>query len=241
MVDILPSKAGKGLKVKNFEIGCARIIGVDVPEGEEVETLFNGPNGLLSYGFIETEEGIITTNDLSSRIANNYVLVKIEDNAVSTINSAKEICEIFELSDNDADTLDQYITALATDRQLVLNRDEDLAGNPLMYFTNTVDNEISEVWASGDVSKAREMYDSINASPDFRAEYKNNSFIKMFLMALISACQDRYNKVNRDERITRAAAVLGSIRYWNDGQLYKPTVRDIENYLDSVKDSILVE
>lgn len=247
-VDIIPTQAGRGLRIRDFEIGCARIVEADF--GNE----YNDTNddfveilektglsvGCSAYNDEEDGDKLLFDKDLSN--AKNYVLVKIDnDGQVYTINTAMDICHIFDLPESDADMLDKYIGALANDRQLVMGSAKDDNENPIMFFTNKVDAEITKDYINGELEDATKKYFGIMSSADYRAEYISDNFIKMFLIAIITSSQDRYNKVHRDETLREIANMLMSIDYWHDGQLCNPSILDIENYINDIKSVIRVK
>ena len=242
-VDIIPTQAGNGLKIKDFEIGCARIVEVDFGNNENF--IDNLEKTGLSAGCTvhhdeETGTKLFFDNDLSN--AKNYVLVKIDkDNNVSTINSAKDICEIFDLPESDVEMLNMYIGALANDRQLIMDFAKDDDDASIMFFTNIVDAEITQDYINGELEDATNKYMKIMDSADYRAEYISDNFIKMFLIAIITSSQDRYNRVHRDETLQKVADMLMDIKYWNDGQLCSPSILDIENYINDIKGVIRVK
>ena len=242
-VDIIPTQAGNGLKIKDFEIGCARIVEVDF--GNDAEFIDNLERTGLSVGCTmhrneSNGTDLFFDKDLSN--AKNYVLVKIDaEGQVSTINSAKDICDIFDLPDTDADMLNMYIGALAGDRQLVMGNAKDDDDTSIMFFTNRVDREITTDYIEGELKSATDKYMQIMGSADYRAEYFSDNFIKMFLIAIITSSQDRYNKVHRDETLKKVAEMLMDIKYWNDGQLCNPSILDIENYINDIKSVIRVK
>lgn len=233
-VDIIPTQAGRGLKIKDFEIGCARIVSINTDTPIEDDKT-------LSLGMTYSQDKGLFFDTKNIGSGKNYVLIKIEGDNVSTITSPKDICDIFELDEKDADTLGQYIGALANDRQLVLTIGKDLEGEDIMYFTNAFDKELSDDFRNGDIEKANEKYLSMMKSAEYRAEYTSDNFIKMFLIAIIQSSQDRYNKVNRNDKLLKVAELLTDIKYWNDGQLLNPSILDIENYINDIKSAIKVK
>lgn len=247
-VSVLPTQAGNGLKIKDFEIGCARIVGIE-SDGEEFDKTVEDAG--LTLGFTmphidgtkpEPEEKPVLFFEDSIENAKNYVLVKIDsNNEVSVINSAQDICDMFDLPEEDVKTLNLYMGALASDRQLKLNVVKDTDGEDVMFFTNLIDVEIMREYHDGELEIATAKYLNIMGSPDYRAEYFSDNFIKMFLISIITACQDRYNKVHRDDVLREVASILSSITYWHDGQLYKPSILDMENYINDIKGTIRVE
>lgn len=235
-VEIIPSQLGSGLKIKDFEVGCARIVDVELDNNTPEE------NGLsLGYMLIENEGDNVLYFEEDIKNANNYVLVKIENGTTTTLTNSKDICDIFELPETDAEILAQYIGALATDRQLVMKQTKDLNGDDLMFFTNSFDNELTQDYINGDIDAATSKYLSFMSSADYRAEHSSHNFIKMFLIAIITACQDRYNKVYRGDALEQAANILRNIKFWNDGQLCNPSILDIENYINDIKSIIRVQ
>ena len=60
----------------------------------------------------------------------------------------------------------------------------------------------------------------------------------MFLVALLNAGQDRYNKVHRDDVLYEVADKLKSISYFEDGVLLNPSVADIEDFCNKIKSVI---
>lgn len=246
-VNILPSKAGNGLKIRDFEIGCAKIVEVEEvkEEGSEKEPM-TFDELLESTGFsvgytvsMDAEEGPKVLFDSDFEDAKNYVLVMITKDGVSIITSTKEICDIFGLSDDDVEMLTKYIGALANDRQLSMQYLESEQG-PIMFFRNKVDVDITRNYLDGELDDAVQGALSIMRTSDFMTEYVSDSFIKLFLIALIKACQDRYNKVNRDDMLRQIAAYLEGITYWDDGQLYHSSILDIENYINDIKGVIRI-
>lgn len=239
---IIPSQAGNGLKIKDFEIGCAIIDKIEFPEGT-IQDVVKGDNLVPAMTLVAGEDGnhSLSLDYDKLSMANNFVLVKIDsEKNVTAIKSADEICDIFGLGLQDAEMLNGYIGALANDRQLVYNVGTDMDGDDFMFFTNLADAEIMEHLKNGDDVEAANLFNSILSNKDYMAEYSSRNFIKMFLIALIKACQDRFNKVNRDDVLRQVAGILGDIQYWDDGQLLKPSVLDIENYLTDIKSAIRI-
>ena len=245
-VAIIPTQAGNGLRINDFEIGCARITGVDTEEGVTIDDLVEKEGFSVGFslknpleGSEDTKPTLFFDDDFTN--AKNYVLVAIANDQVTSIDSPKDICDIFGLDEEDAEMLEKYIGALAADRQLVLHKVKGLDDEDIMFFTNVVEGDIVECYKNGDTEGATDHFMRIMNSPDYAAEYTSDNFIKMFLIALIQSCQDRYNKVHRDEILRQAADIISKITYWNDGQLCKPSLLDIENYINDIKGVIRVE
>ena len=245
----IPNQAGDGIKINDFMIGCARIVGVDTEKEETTfDDLIEKAGFSVGFDLKNPPEGsdekpmLFFDKDLAN--SKNYVLVIIagegEEKQVTTIDSAKDICDIFGLGDEDAEMLDNYIGALATDRQLVLHKTKDFDGNDVMFFTNVVENDITECYKAGDTEGATAHFMKIMGSADYASEYMSDNFIKMFLIALIRACQDRYNNVHRNDALREAAKIISGISYWDDGQLHRPSVLDIDNYINDIKGIITV-
>lgn len=237
-VDIIPSQMGNGLKIKDFEIGCAKIVEIQTEEGKTIEDVIFNDGLVAPISMVDTDAIYFDTKSLMG--SKNYVLVTIKDGAVSTITNVKEVVELFELDSDDADMLQQYIGALALDRNLVCSLTNDLDGEDMMFFTNAFDKELTNDFINGDLDAAKVKYSNMLTSPDFRTEHTTDNFIKMFLYALITACQDRYNKTNREAAIRKAADLISSIKFWEDGQLLSPSLTDIDDYLANVKSAIRI-
>ena len=236
-VTVLPSKTGNGLQINDLIIGCAQIVDVEVEENATLEGCMK--EGLLSAGMIlrETEDGNQELQFVTDSLKNsfNYVLVSIKDSECSIINNASEFGEIFGLPEDDIEMLGQYIGALAEDRNLVMN-----IVNDTMVFTNNFHMALTYDHFHGNDKDATVKFIRAYERPEFRAEISSHNFIKMFLIALITAAQDRYNKVNREETLYKVAKELTNIKYWDDGKLLNPSIADVEEFLDKIKSIIRV-
>lgn len=246
-VDIIPGLSGDGIKVMDFEVGCAKVTEMEV-DGTSTDTLTH--ELMEEHGFVcgwgvndPSEEEPIKFSD-SILTGNNYVLVLITKNdegnkEVTVIANADDLCGIFGLSQEDADMLNNYIGALATDRQLLMNKTSEEDG--VMFFTNMVDAEFTKDYLSDDKETMAARLNNLRSSSSYMSEYMSHNFIKTFLLTLVNACQDRYNKVHRDDTLRAIATAMGEITYWNDGQLCKPTVLDIENFINDIKGVITIQ
>ncbi|MCM1219759.1 MAG: hypothetical protein NC548_35200 [Lachnospiraceae bacterium] len=261
-VTTLPTRAGNGLKVGDVELGCARIANVELEEGV---TLLDCAREGLCLGYHPDKVPVepvnpeadtpqprtilaLETENLDR--ANNYVLVIVDPktNSTSVVLNTLDITNLYELPEEDAKTMNEYIEALANQRNLTLIRYTDgSTGEESFFFTNQFDRELNEdILASddpeieGDAEIAAAKYLQLMNSPQFRSELETHNFIKMFVVDLVHAGENRYNKLHRDDVIEELAAKLCQITYWCDGVLCVPSIADIEDYMNHIKGDIRV-
>lgn len=261
-VETLPTRLGNGLKVGDVELGCARIAKITMEDGKtlldyakegmclgyRLDKVSPAPNDPESE--IPTPRNVLSLLADSLDTANNYVLVIVDpkDNSTSVVLNTLDITNLYGLPEEDAENMNNYIEALAHQRNLTLVRYTDGATNEeSFFFTNQFDREINEdVLASddpeieGDAEIAAAKYIQLMNSPQFRSELETHNFIKLFVVDLVHAGENRYNKLHRDDTIDEIAAKLCQITYWCDGVLCNPSIADIENYMDIIKGSIRV-
>ena len=164
-----------------------------------------------------------------------------EEKETNVVTSCKQITELFDLPDEDAEALTTYIGELATSRNLNMVQTEDLDGNPFFFFVNTFDQDMLELYLDDDQDGLFNNFVGLTKSPEYHSELMNHNFIKMFLVGLVKASQDRYNSIHRDKVLCDLAKELCNIRYWNDGKLLKPSVKDIEDFMNEMKNQIIVQ
>lgn len=235
---VLPSSAGNGIPINDITIGCAKIVDVNLDEGVTLEECMK--DGILSAGMelVSSTEGGQELKFVTDSLENayNYVLVTIDKAGVcDVINGAEDIVKIFNLHEEDAEMLGKYIGALAEDRGLVMN-----IVDGTMVFTNSFHMELTYDYFDDDIKSATAKYVNSMLKAEFRAEITSHNFIKMFLIALITAAQDRYNKVNREETLYKVAEELVNIKYWKDGKLLNPSIADVEEFFEKIKSIIRV-
>lgn len=261
-VTTLPTRMGNGLKVGGVELGCARIASVEMEEGK---TLLDYAKEGMCLGYrldkvAQTSEdpaaetpaprNVLSLLADSLDAANNYVLVIVdpENNSTSVVLNTLDITSLYGLPEEDAENMNKYIEALAHQRNLSLVRYTDGATNEeAFFFTNQFDREVNEnILASddpdieGNAEIAAAKYLQLMNSPQFRSELETHNFIKLFVVDLVHAGENRYNKLHRDDTIDGIAAKLCQITYWCDGVLCSPSIADIENYMDIIKSGIRV-
>lgn len=264
-VSTLPTRLGDGLKVGDVELGCARIANIEMEEGR---TLRDYAKEGMCLGYqLDKKVPVCTNPDADSAerpapinvlnlltdsldTANNYVLVIVDpkDNSTSVVLNTLDITNLYGLPEEDAENMNKYIEALAHQRNLSLVRYTDGAtGEEAFFFTNQFDREINEdILASddpeieGDAEIAATKYIQLMNSPQFRSELETHNFIKLFVVDLVHAGENRYNKLHRDDVIEGIAATLCGVTYWCDGVLCNPSIADIENYMDIIKGNIRV-
>lgn len=260
-VATLPTRAGNGLKVGDVELGCARIASIEMEEGKTLMDYVR--EGMcLGYKLKKVDAEVtdpaaeapapITALDLVEEIekASNYVLVIVDpkDNTTSVVLNTLDITNLYGLPEEDAATMNEYIEALAHQRNLEMVRYTDgTTGEEAFFFTNKFDREVNEdVLADGDpeiegdAQVAASKYIQLMNSANFRAELESHNFIKMLVLDLVKAGEDRYNKLHRDEAINDIIARLCGITYWCDGVLRVPSIADIDNYMDIIKNGIRI-
>lgn len=261
-VATLPTRAGNGLKVGDVELGCARIATVELGEGT---TLLDCAKEGMCLGY-HPEKVPVTATDPSADTpeprtvlvletenldrANNYVLVIVDpkDNSTSVVLNTADITNLYGLPVEDADTMNNYIEALAHQRNLTMVRyTDESTGEESFFFTNQFDREINEdILAAddpgieGDAEVAAAKYFQLMNSPQFRSELETHNFIKLFVVDLVHAGENRYNKLHRDDVIEGIAAELCKVTYWCDGVLCCPSIADIEDYMNHIKGNIRV-
>lgn len=261
-VATLPTRMGNGLKVGNVEIGCARIVNVELEEGktlldcakegmclgytlEKVTPASNDPTADTPAPVNELR---LNEDDLGS--ANNYVLVIVDPatNETSVVLNTTDITNLYGLPEEDARTMNEYIDALAHQRNLTMVRYTDGAtGEEAFFFTNQFDREVNEdVLADGDpeiegdAKIAAGKYIQLLNTPQYRSELETHNFIKLFVVDLVRAGEDRYNKLHRDTAIDNIIAEICGITYWCDGTLCRPSIADVDNYMDIIKNGIRI-
>ena len=243
-VNILKSKLGHGLKINDIEVGVATITSIEDEERLLTSDTFVKGFGIVPKSTEDPSSGISVEFKDDLKDAKNYVLVTVDDSDnVSIIHSPAELCDIFEIEDkDDIDKFNNYLPYLAGERQLTMFTNESILynGEPVMFFVNNIDLEIMYALSDGDNDKAEEIAKSIYMNSQYRSEYDTDNFIKLFLIAIVDACQNRYNIVNKDAVLKDVADMLSGITYWKDGQLGKSTVADIDDYIATIKTMIKV-
>ena len=249
-VEVLTSQVGRGLKIGNTTLGCAKITEIELPEGATLKQIAEADGITLGYKVSDNrntdapnEHAKIEFNTTDLTTAVNYVLVTIDDEEKETnvVTSCKQITELFDLPDEDAEALTTYIGELATSRNLNMVQTEDLDGNPFFFFVNTFDQDMLELYLDDDQDGLFNNFVGLTQSPEYHSELMNHNFIKMFLVGLIKANQDRYNTTHRDKVLCDIAKQLRSIRYWEDGRLLAPSIKDIEDFITEIKNQIVIE
>lgn len=259
-VAILDSKVGNGLKIGKYTFGCARITKVDLDEGI---TLRDCALEGLSVGYKPVQVDLSTAADgektpAASRLtsmelitdtldapgANNYALFYADNETgdTSIIHDTGDLVELFNLPESDAAELDKYIGMLAEQRNLELVRYVDIEDDKeAIIFVNQFDREIVESVLDDDAVAAGASYMNMLRSPEFRTDLETHNFIKLMVISVAQTGQDRYNKLNRDDVLAEMAKTFSSIRYWKDGELRVPSVKDINDYMDQIKEQIRIQ
>ena len=246
-VDVLTSKTGKGLTIGNRTIGCARITEIELPEGATLKQVAEADGLTLSYDMTDPSNIVpnqrpnieFNTKDLTK--ADNYVLVIIgEDDTVNVVTHCSQITELFDLPEEDGNALMTYIGDLASSRNLVMMTTENLDEEPFFFFVNAFDQSMFELFLKNDKDALFNNYVNLSRSPEFYAELTSHNFIKMLLVGIVKASQDRYNSTHRDKVLCDIANQLRGIRYWNDGRLLAPSVKDIEDFFTEIKNQIII-
>lgn len=252
-VEPLLSKTGMGIKIGNVTVGCAKITGIEIPTNTTLKQIAQA-DGLV-FGYKMGDPSNIVPNQRPSIIfdvnnidaANNYVLVVISEGEdedtpkIDVVTSASQITTLFNLPEEDVAKMEQYIGELANRGQLSKIDTEDLEGNPFFFFVNKIDEKMMDLYYENNQDALFQNYVGMTQSPEFMAEYGNDNFIKMLMVGIIKASQDRYNFIHRDQKLKEIADSLTKIRYWNDGVLLKPSVKDIEDFMGEIKNQIVVQ
>lgn len=254
-VEILSSQAGVGLNINGFTLGVAKLTDVEFFDGTTFEEAIS--LGLVTnykIGIPENPEaqGDINNYDITyvkdglrdevGKIARNYVLtVTNTDGETSVVGNASDIVKIFSLPSEDAEMLNRYLPALADSRNLTIIPYKDSDRDDECYmFVPDADIEVMGEITKGEKSSAISKALSIQSNAQFFSELSSDSFIKLFLIALVKAGQDRYNKINRDDVLEEAAKLLSNIRYFDDGNLKNPSVADINKFTDNLRTLIRI-
>jgi len=257
-IQILNSQVGEGIRIGDKTIGTAYITSATFEEGKTLED-FAKEGMVVGYEMAQPaqgEEGGVTSpadlmklnfDDISG--ATNYVLFirepQNEDGTpgnCSIVLNTKDITRAFGLPDEDAETMRRYLGMTAKQRQLEVVDYTDLdTGEPAIFFVNKFDREIVDAMLDNDHQAAVTSYQNMLVSSEFRSQLITHSFIKTFLMVIVQAGQDRYNKIYRDDNIEKAAKILSGITYWKDGVLHSPSVKDINDYAQEVTEHIIIE
>ena len=261
-IDILDSKVGPGLKIGDYTFGCARITQIAMEEGkalkdyalegmclgykamaETVKTDGSSAAQTTSAANVKTITVLNTDALNTAPYANNYVLFsKDAEGAVSIIHNTADLVQLFQLPDKDAEEMDKYIGMLAGQRNLDMVRYVDLeTGTDSIMFVNLFDREVVEAILDDDNAQATNSFVSMMRSAEFRSELENHNFIKLMVMSVAQTGQDRYNKLNRDDVLAEMAKTFSSIRYWKEGNLCVPSVKDINDYMDQMKEQIRIQ
>lgn len=244
--EVLPSQVGKGLSVGDVTIGCGRITSIELPKNATLKQVAEADGLSLGYKpatpstLVQNAQPVIAYNTENLSNANNYVLFIEKGDDVTMVTNTSQITEIFDLTEEDAELLDKYIGNLASTRNLSMVKTEDLDGNEFMFFVNKIDETMMDYYFSGNKEAALQTYAGMVRSPELMAEIESHNFIKMFLIGLVKTCQDRYNTVHRDKVLCKLAKELCSIKYWDDGALLSPSIKDIEDFMNEMKNQILV-
>lgn len=250
-VEPLQSRTGLGINIDGVTIGCAKIKEIELSQGTDFLTVVKASGLVLDHKLVERGDGqerraVVSFNSDNLESANNYVLVLIsnqnDEEKIDIVTSASMITDLFKLPHEDADMLDMYIEELADRDQLTRIGITDSDEQPMFFFVNKFDEEIMDLYYDGDENGLIQTYNSfLLQSPEFMAEYNNDNFIKMLMVGIVKACQDRYNNIHRDKKLKQVADMIAGIRYWNDGNLLKPSVKDIEDFMTEIKNQIVVQ
>ncbi|WP_347281418.1 hypothetical protein [Turicimonas muris] len=176
--------------------------------------------------------------------ANNYALFYADNETgdTSIIHDTGDLVELFNLPESDAAELDKYIGMLAEQRNLELVRYVDIEDDKeAIIFVNQFDREIVESVLDDDAVAAGASYMNMLRSPEFRTDLETHNFIKLMVISVAQTGQDRYNKLTRDDVLAEMAKTFSSIRYWKDGELRVPSVKDINDYMDQIKEQIRIQ
>lgn len=250
-ISILNSMTGEGIIIGGKTIGCAVITQLTKEKNVSYRDL--ALEGLcLGYGIVknENDEEIIKLHEDNLEESQNYVLFyrdeKKEDGSQGdchTILNTVELVKLFGLSEKDAEMMNNYLGALANQKNLRLETYTDLiSGKPGIFFVNQFDREINDKILLNDPEGAKESYLNMLGNFDFKTEIQTHSFIKTFMMSVTQSCQNRYNAVNRRDVLMEVADKLSKITYWNDvGVLSTPTLKDVEGFFDAIRCFMRVE
>lgn len=245
--EVLPSQVGKGLTVGDVVIGCGRITSIELPAKNtnlkqiaEADGLSLGYKPIAPSALTPNAQFSIEYNTFDLANANNYVLFISKDDKIELVKNTSQITEMFDLTGEDAELLDKYIGNLANTRNLSMLKTTDLDGEEFMFFVNKIDETMMDYYFSNNREASIQTYAGMMRSPELMAEIESHNFIKMFLIGLVKACQDRYNTIHRDKVLCKLAKELCEIRYWDDGVLLSPSIKDIEDFMNEMKNQILV-
>ena len=239
-VEVLTSQTGNGIKIGDKFIGCAMITNI---EGDVRQPEFSKEVSVVQNP--ETRETTVSVDGDDIASGRNYVLVAVDGEAdyseVSIISTALDFTRIFGLPDEDAKTFDNYLPLLAEQRALKEvkyydpEREEEC-----FFFVNKYDSEIMEAFLRGDDKFVIESYVNTMRNPQFKAELSTHNFIKMMVISLVEAGENRYNKCHRDDVLIDVAKQLSEITYWENGVLNTPSVLDIDKFVTNIKSQIRV-
>lgn len=261
-VAILSSQTGDGLKIGDKIMGCAIITDIEMEKGTTLEEYVK--KGMIAtwkdnrvlhkkddpdYELKDETKPAIWLDMSALRpedctvSAPNYVLF-VKDtvtNEVSVILNTLDITQVFGLPDEDAVNMDKHLGGLAMQKGLCLVRYTDLrTDTESFFFTNQFDREVNDALLLDEVDDAVRSVNAAKDNPDYWSQLVSDNFIKLCLMAVVQTGQARYNKLNKEKAIEQAAEILSNITYWEDGVLYKPSVKDINQYLEDVSGNIRI-
>lgn len=252
-VDLITSQTGRGIRIGNVVLGCARIVEVELPEDVTLLEVAKADGLTLPYSLKqptipddeigeEGEKAVVEFDEESILNGSNYVLVTINENdEVEVVGNWGQITDLFELPASDAENLKKNISKLAESRNLFIKNAEDLEGNSFFFFVNQFDEEILGYHYDDDADKVLQTYMALQQSREYLTEISTHNFIKMLLVGLVKTSQDRYNDIHRDKVLLDAAKLISGIRYWNDGNLLKPSIKDVEDFITEIKNRIVIE
>lgn len=245
-IAILQAKTGEGLRVDDKVIGCAKITSIDTENGASLEE-FAKEGICLGYELTDDKTSLtLNKEDIAKGV--NYVMFIREPGEegkpgpISTVLNTLDITKAFGLPDADAEMMEKYLGALANQRGLQLVHYTDMeSGTNSMMFVNQFDRELNDMVLAGDTKEATNTYQSMLANPEYRTELQTDNFIRLFVMAVVQAGQDRYNKLHRTDVIEKVAKLIAGIKYWEDGVLHTPSVKDVNDFVEEIKEYIEVK
>lgn len=244
------ARLDEGIPFAKSVIGVAQVTKLSMKPGDTLESYKE--SGMVFDVVKDVVDGKeVAKHDFSGlKTARNYVLYVIDNEGEYAgqpviLENTKDICEVFKLPEDEAATMMENLPTLAMQRQLCIipyhnpERDEDC-----IMFAPDFDVEITDDMLAGNIEQAAAKITNMTNNPgsqDYRTQLISHAFIKMFLYTLVETGQKRYNYYNCEVPLIQMANKLSLLTYYTGGELHTPTISDIEQYLEKIKQQIKVQ
>lgn len=235
---------------KKLMISCAKI--TKVTDYNEMCGLIPewGPESITET--ITGADGEEIRNRLSISKKNiygrNYVLISRAyiDNKLSeelTILTIRNIVDLFQLPESDVEDLTRFLPRSLIQKGLELqyctntDPDDDDSGDYLTFHPR-YDTDVLNAYNNGDDATLERLVNHLICDDRFKAELLGDNYIQMYMSVLIQMCEDRFNKLNKDDLLTEIANKLINMKQLRDGELMPVTINDINEAFSLIRGKI---